>query len=156
MVPPFEAATQTNAAVVRAMALYSTPVQPTSTNRPQVRSSVATVMPEMGLDDEPISPVMRLDTVTKKKPKSTISTAETRLIWRTGASQMATAMPREPPSTSFIERSCSVRATTTLAWPLPACRLASPPRNAEMMVGIARPRAMKPPVATAPAPMYRM
>ena len=33
-------------------------------------SSVATVMPEIGFEDEPISPVMRLETVTKKKPKS--------------------------------------------------------------------------------------
>ena len=36
---------------------------------------VATVMPEIGFDDEPISPVMRLDTVTKRKPNSTMRTA---------------------------------------------------------------------------------
>ena len=37
-----------------------------------VMISVAMVMPEIGFDEEPISPVMRDDTVAKKKPKSTI------------------------------------------------------------------------------------
>ena len=32
-------------------------------------SSVATVMPEIGFDDEPISPVRREHTVTNKKPE---------------------------------------------------------------------------------------
>ena len=41
----------------------------------QVSSSVATVMPEIGFDDEPISPVSRDETVTNRKPKSTIITA---------------------------------------------------------------------------------
>ena len=36
---------------------------------------VAIVMPEIGLDDEPIRPVMRDETVAKKKPKMRISTA---------------------------------------------------------------------------------
>ena len=31
--------------------------------------SVAMVIPEMGLDDDPIKPVMREETVAKKKPK---------------------------------------------------------------------------------------
>ena len=41
----------------------------------QVSSSVATVMPEIGLDDEPISPVSRDETVTNRNPKTMISTA---------------------------------------------------------------------------------
>src|SRR5262245_55268856 len=98
MVPPFEAATHTSAAVVSAIALNPEPTQPTATNRPQVMSSVATVMPEMGFDDEPISPVMRLDTVTKKKPNSTMSTAETAFTSSQGAIAMASAMASEPPS----------------------------------------------------------
>jgi len=32
---------------------------------------------EMGLDDDPISPVSREETVTNKKPSSTINTAPT-------------------------------------------------------------------------------
>ena len=34
-----------------------------------VNASVATVMPEIGFDDEPISPVNRDDTVTNRNPK---------------------------------------------------------------------------------------
>ena len=35
---------------------------------------VAIVIPEMGFDDVPMSPVIRDETVTKKKPKTTIRT----------------------------------------------------------------------------------
>ena len=41
----------------------------------QVSSRVAMVMPEMGLDDEPTSPVRREDTVTNRKPNTRISNA---------------------------------------------------------------------------------
>ena len=41
--------------------------------------SVAMVMPEIGFDEEPIRPVMRDDTVAKKKPKSTIR-IDTRML----------------------------------------------------------------------------
>ena len=41
----------------------------------QVRRSVATVMPEMGFDEDPISPVSRDETVTKRKPNATIKRA---------------------------------------------------------------------------------
>ena len=44
-----------------------------------VNSNVAMVMPEIGLLDEPISPVKREETVTKRNPKSTINTAAARL-----------------------------------------------------------------------------
>jgi hypothetical protein len=43
-----------------------------------VTSRVATVIPEMGLEELPISPVMRALTVTKKKPATTTIRAETR------------------------------------------------------------------------------
>ena len=39
----------------------------------QVPISVAIVMPEIGFDELPMMPTMRLATVTKKKPNSTIS-----------------------------------------------------------------------------------
>ena len=45
-----------------------------------VSSSVATVMPEIGFDEEPISPVSRDDTVTNRKPKTTISSAPSRFM----------------------------------------------------------------------------
>src|SRR5436190_2138291 len=37
--------------------------------------SVATVIPEIGFDDDPISPVRRDDTVTKRNPRITMSSA---------------------------------------------------------------------------------
>ena len=51
----------------------------------QVAISVAIVMPEMGFDDEPIMPTMRQATVTKKNPKTTISSAEQQLAADAGA-----------------------------------------------------------------------
>ncbi len=47
---------------------------------PQVSSSVATVIPEMGFDEDPISPVRRELTVTNRKPKTTIRIAPTTFI----------------------------------------------------------------------------
>ena len=44
-----------------------------------MRISVAMVMPEIGFDDEPMSPVMRDETVAKKNPKTRMSTAATTL-----------------------------------------------------------------------------
>ena len=41
----------------------------------QVSSNVATVMPEIGFDEEPISPVSRDETVTNRKPNATIRIA---------------------------------------------------------------------------------
>ena len=41
---------------------------------------MATVMPEMGFDDEPISPVMRDETVTKKKQTVAVSPDESRAL----------------------------------------------------------------------------
>ena len=55
------------------------------------------------------------------------------------------------PRPIFIDRSRSVRSSFTGAASPPM--LPRPRRNAETIVGIERPRAMKPPVATAPAPM---
>ena len=59
--------------------LVESPVQPMPTKMRQVAISVAIVMPEMGLDDEPMMPTMREATVTKKKPKTTISTPSSSL-----------------------------------------------------------------------------
>ena len=70
VVPPFEAATQTTPATVTAdKHRRLVDVARPATNARQVNSSVATVMPEIGFDDEPISPVNRDETATNKKPK---------------------------------------------------------------------------------------
>ncbi len=45
------------------------------TNVRQARRSVATVIPEIGFDDDPISPVRRDETVTKRKPNTTMRIA---------------------------------------------------------------------------------
>ena len=58
----------------------------------QVSSSVATVMPEMGLELEPISPVKREETVTNRNPNRTIKTAhEIHVGWGTQESNYAKA-----------------------------------------------------------------
>ncbi len=155
MVPPLEAAIPTMAAVVSAMKRSSALVHPSSRYTRQVSSSVATTMPEMGLDEEPISPVIRALTVTKKKPHTTISTADRRLMCSGGASQMASTRSTLPTTTTVMGRSCSVRSITG-ACPLPreAMKVSRPRRKASTMVGSERMRLMRPPVATAPAPMY--
>src|SRR5262249_60846543 len=74
-VPPFDEAMQTTAAIVRAVSMASGPVRPRIRKIKQTSRRVAIVMPEMGLDDDPTSPVSRLETVTNRKPKSRIMTA---------------------------------------------------------------------------------
>src|SRR6185503_11608378 len=76
VVPPFEAAIQTMPPMDNAVMKYgSAAVQPSIRNASDVISSVATVMPEIGFDDEPTSPVSRDDTVTNRNPRRMISIA---------------------------------------------------------------------------------
>src|SRR5687768_12411429 len=75
VVPPFDAAMQTIPPIESAVTKYGGVVQPIIRNTRQVSNSVATVMPEIGLEDEPTSPVRREETVTNRKPKATISRA---------------------------------------------------------------------------------
>src|ERR1051325_8264795 len=77
VVPPFEAAMQTMPPMESAVTKYGGAVHPIIRNTRHVSSRVATVMPEIGFDDEPISPVSRDDTVTNRKPNATIKTAPT-------------------------------------------------------------------------------
>src|SRR5580704_3468512 len=72
VVPPFDEAMQTTAAIVRAASESALLVWLVSTNTRQVMSRAATVIPEIGLDDDPISPVKRDETVTNRNPRSTI------------------------------------------------------------------------------------
>src|SRR5215510_13868153 len=79
----------------------------------QVAMSVAIVIPEIGFEDDPIMPTMREETVTKKKPKTTIRTDIRRLpgnfpgIW--GRTDISSARPIDPIRTKVIGMSRSVR-----------------------------------------------
>ena len=117
-----------------------------------VSSKVATVMPEMGLEEEPISPVSREDTVTNRNPNTTIITAPRIFMCSEGAARMATMRARMPAPTNFIDRSCSVRRTEVCATAA-ALKSDSPDRTLFRMMGNDRIRLMMPPAATAPAPI---
>ena len=73
MAPALAAATQTIAPTQSATAWYTSPVRPSATKTTQVAMIVAIVMPEIGLDEVPMMPTIREDTVTKKKPNTTTS-----------------------------------------------------------------------------------
>src|SRR3954464_12888331 len=62
VLPPLDEAMQTTAETLRAVSMYAGPVRPTAQKMMQVRSRWAMVMPEIGLDEEPISPVRREET----------------------------------------------------------------------------------------------
>src|SRR5262249_36203783 len=111
VVPPLLAAIHTIAPIESAVTKYGGAVQPMIKNIRQVSSRVATVIPEIGLEEEPISPVRRDETVTNRKPKATISSAPTRFQRKLscGATMMAMRSTTIPPSTHFIDRSRSVR-----------------------------------------------
>ena len=116
-------------------------------------SSVATVMPEMGFEEDPISPVSRDDTVTNRNPSTTISAAPTAFMCSAGASMIATISARQPNTTTFIDRSRSVRSREVVA-AAPPRKSFSPSSRLLQIVGSDRNRLMMPPAATAPAPMY--
>src|SRR5437016_13010590 len=65
----------TTPAIVSAVSVSAFEVFPSAKKIKQVNSSVATVMPEIGFEDEPISPVSRDDTVTNKNPNTITKTA---------------------------------------------------------------------------------
>src|SRR6478672_6553835 len=70
VVPAFEAATQTIAPIESTITLDATPPLPSKRKITEVSRIVAIVIPEIGFEDEPNSPVMREETVAKKKPKT--------------------------------------------------------------------------------------
>ncbi len=93
---------------------------------------VAMVMPDTGFDDVPMMPTMRLDTVTKKKPKTTtsspVSSDPGKAPGRLGSRATIATMATEPPTTTDRGRSRSVRLRDATA-ALPTRR--SPDRIAE-------------------------
>ena len=91
--PALLAATAMTPAMEMAPTRWSTPVQPMSRKIAVVPIRAAMVMPETGLALTPISPVMRDDTTTKKKPNTTIRMAPSRLTasWGSTVSSSASA-----------------------------------------------------------------
>ena len=81
-------------------------------NIKHVSSNVATVIPEIGFEEEPISPVSLDETVTNKKPKAMMRMAPVKatmgLVIGSPSCGNAMIMPIKammPPITNFIERS---------------------------------------------------
>ena len=107
MVPPFDDAMQTMPPIESAVTKYGGAVQPMTRKMRQVSNSVAIVMPEVGQEEEPTSPVRRDETVTKRNPKATMRTAPNKLKCRfnCGAIMMTMSKAMIPPMTHFIERS---------------------------------------------------
>src|ERR1700682_167750 len=154
VVPPLEMAMQAMAAMLRAATLYGGVTHPRARKMSEVMSSVATVMPEMGLEELPTSPVRRELTVTKRNPRTRRSTAPSTLILNEGTSVQTTTMARDPTPTIHMGRSRSVRggpAAPALPFSERIPRMAPP-----TMVGKDLKREMIPPAATAPAPIYRI
>ena len=131
---------------------YASPVQPSATKIVQVRISVAMVMPEIGLDEEPMRPVIRDDTVTKKNPKMTMSAeaSEVPLRRHPGAAARKMASASEP-SKHHGQRQVALGAALPAAPPSP-----SPSRcrgSDETIVGSVRASVISPEASTAPAPV---
>ena len=106
----------------------------------------------MGFDDEPISPVSRELTVTKRKPKATMSTAPSKFILSAGASEMAMTSPSEPRRTYLRGMSFSVRSTELTLSPVDF-KPFIPATAPWMIVGRLWNKLIIPPAATAPAPI---
>src|SRR3982751_6106100 len=108
-------------AIDRAVRRYSGPTQPSTTKIAQVRSNVAIVMPEIGLEDDPSSPVIRELTVTNRNPKSTIIAPPAIRPAMLGGINCEEAIPatraKQPITTTERGRSRSVLGTAFLSSP---------------------------------------
>src|SRR5258705_8871260 len=93
----------------------------------QVRMSVAIVIPEIGFDEEPMRPVIRDETVTKKKPKTMTSTETRKLpcVGMPGAIARTIASSSDPPSTIDIGRARSGGIRAVCDFPAPKSFLLS-------------------------------
>src|SRR4051794_38318829 len=146
--PAFAAAIATTAPTHRATGEYHSPDQPTAMKIEQVRMRVAIVIPEIGLEEEPINPTIREETVTKKNPNTTTSSEASTLPWVgiRGATARKMASSTVPPRTIDSGMSCSVRARP------PASVLAEKSftlsRNEDTMVGMVRARVIRPAAST--------
>ncbi len=115
------------------------------------------VMPETGLEEEPIRPTILDETVTKKNPKTTTSSEATAFpcVGMPGAidqehRQQRGTRPGRP--TSAGRARCAARD----ALPPFAEKSFTLSRNDDTIVGMVRASVMRPAARTAPAPVYRM
>ena len=134
------------------------PVHPTAIKTKHVPIKVAIVIPEMGLFEEPINPTILDDTVTKKAPNITTNTPSNNLLkivspGTCGKRVINKINARLPNPTIFSDRSLSVLFTPSP--PVPSFNELILPLKEEMMVGIVFSNVIKPPAATAPAPICR-
>ena len=113
MAPALAAAMQTIAPTSSAIGWYASPVQLSATNTRHVPISVAIVIPEIGFDELPMIPTMRLETVTKKKPKTTtrspVRSDPGNVPGSVGRNAMMATSATQPPTTMDSGRSRSVR-----------------------------------------------
>src|SRR5438132_10445280 len=98
-------AMQAMAAMLNAATLYGALTQPSAKKISEVIRSVATVIPEIGFDELPTSPVSRELTVTKRKPSTRMSSAPSMLILNDGTSAQITTSTTDPTPTSQSGRS---------------------------------------------------
>src|ERR1700685_3652411 len=85
----------------------------------EVAIRVAIVIPEIGLDEEPINPTILEDTVTKKKPNTTIIIAERKLVGMLGITDIKMINATLPIRTYISGISLSV-LTFSYCFSLPA------------------------------------
>ena len=140
------------------------PVIPSDKKIRQVKRSVAIVMPEIGLLEDPISPVRRLDTITNKNPKNKTS-ADPPMAPQSptcGAKNHAKspANTNTPPATTMGGRSFSVLGVSkgppfARAWPSFLVPMPKVEKMAPNMVGKVLIKLNMPAAATQPAPMNR-
>ena len=112
------------------------------------------VMPEIGFDDEPIRPVMRDETVTKKKPKMIDEDRRQEVALRRHP-RRDRQEDRQQQRSDRARRSsaCRARCGASPAPPRPALKSFMLSRNDETIVGIVRASVMRPDASTAPAPV---
>ena len=152
---------QTTAATVSAVSVAVLPVCPKNKNTRHVSSSVATVMPEIGFDEEPISPVSREETVTNRKPNITMHTAPNEPVEAESQAQGRRSRQGDDQAQAAENRRTSQgrsrsRARHARALLLAGRRMRRSPKapcNERMINGSAWNMLMMPPVATAPAPI---
>src|SRR5260221_4723770 len=92
---------QTTPPMVMASAPNAGFVQPLTRKIAEVAMSVAMVMPETGLADEPTKPTMRELTVTKRNPKTMTSSDAARFA----------CQPTKAPGTGLNSRKMNMQAT---------------------------------------------
>src|SRR5438876_3903733 len=128
---------QTMPPMDKAVTKYGGAVQPIARKIRQVSSNVAIIMPEVGQEDEPTSPVRRDETRTKRKPNATIRIAPNKLNRRFNCGAIIITMSKTIIAlrNDFIDKSWSVRGKVSRTAP-DARRSANPLVNTCQMSGI--------------------